>query len=61
MAEHELYRQWVALESGETSSGFLLLSVAVIGPGERLAFHDRAKVCPSLSFVSDPSSRESLI
>lgn len=44
--QHELYRQWIALMDYDNSSdkgvqGFLLVSVSVIGPGQRPPIHDR--------------------
>ncbi|ETV96991.1 hypothetical protein H310_09840 [Aphanomyces invadans] len=42
---HEMYRQWVALvksagESEQGVQGYLLLSIAVLGPGDKYHIHD---------------------
>ncbi|CAK4152774.1 unnamed protein product [Aphanomyces euteiches] len=42
---HEMYRQWVALvksagDSEQGVQGYLLLSVAVLGPGDKIQIHD---------------------
>ncbi|DAZ97328.1 TPA: hypothetical protein N0F65_003692 [Lagenidium giganteum] len=51
---HEIHRRWVALV-GNTSAnsdsiqGYLLLSIVVLGPGDKLKIHDASKEAPSES------------
>ncbi|OQR80945.1 myoferlin-like protein [Achlya hypogyna] len=47
MKNHEMYRQWVALvksagDSEQGIQGYLLLSIAVLGPGDTIPIHDPA-------------------
>eukprot|EP00752_Nemacystus_decipiens_P012046 g10680.t1 len=46
--DHELHRQWVALVDDENprdsgTQGYLQLSIAIVGPGDKLKVHDEAE------------------
>ncbi|CAM9701229.1 unnamed protein product, partial [Scytosiphon promiscuus] len=46
--DHEIHRQWVALVDDENprdsgTQGYLQLSIAIVGPGDKLKIHDEAE------------------
>ncbi|KDO20674.1 hypothetical protein SPRG_13426 [Saprolegnia parasitica CBS 223.65] len=59
MKNHEMYRQWVALvksagDSEQGVQGYLLLSIAVLGPGDTIPIHDPKEIKDDSEMVIMP-------